>query len=160
MNGSIENHLGPCFRVIQNMIEKYFAKRWENEDYKLTRAQAATLHYLYDHREQNVFQKDIEKAFSISGATASNTLKGLERRKLIERIPLKEDTRNKRIVLCEEGVRMHRLAFSHMVNMEETLVMGMTEEEITLFRDLLDRVIQNLETMEELCEKNKKYHII
>ena len=153
MNGSIENHLGPCFRVIQNMIEKYFAKRWENEDYKITRAQAATLHFLYDHREQNIFQKDIEKAFSISGATVSNTLKGLEKLKLIKRIPSKEDARNKRIILCEEGVRMHKQAFSNMLIMEETLVMGMTEEEMTVFRGLLDRVIQNLETMEELFEK-------
>ena len=148
-NGRIaEEHLGHRFRVIHNRIDKYFTGRRKNEKPKLTRPQCATLHYLYDHREQDVFQKDIEETFSIPGATATNLLKGLERLGMIERMPLAGDGRCKRIVLCEKGIKAHKQAFADIIYMEEHLAKGMSKEELQILRGLLDRVIQNLEEME------------
>ena len=84
------DHLGHRFRVIHNMIDKYFQKNREaGRACNLTRAQCGAIHYFYDHREEDIFQKDFEAEFSISGATATNILKVLEREKLIERIPMK-----------------------------------------------------------------------
>lgn len=154
MNKELEKHLGHRFRVIHNRMDRYFTKCWENEEQKLTRAQSATLHYLYDHRHVDVFQKDIEEFFFISGATASNTLKGLERQKMIERIPLKEDARSKRIVLTEKGVELHKKAFSEIMKMEQVLVTGMSEEQQKELRFLLDRVIKNLESMQDQNHTN------
>ena len=143
-----KKHLGHRFRVIHNKSDKYFTRRRMNDRVPLTRAQCVTLHYLYDHRQEDVFQKDIEEVFSISGATATNLLKGLERLGMIQRIPLTGDARCKRIVLCEKGEKAHKRAFSDILYMEETLTKGMTEEEIDGLRKLLDRVIQNLEEIE------------
>lgn len=144
-----KKHLGHRFRVIHNRIDKYFTGSRKNEKVRLTRAQCATLHYLYDHSKEDVFQKDIEEVFSISGATATNLLKGLERLGMIQRIPLPGDARCKRIELCQKGIKAHERAFSDILFMEETLVKGMTEEEVGILRRLLDRVIQNLEEMEQ-----------
>ena len=150
----VEKHLGHKFRIIHNMIDKYFERRCDDSIHYLTRVQCATLHYLYDHRDQNVFQKDIEAAFSITGATATNILKGLERQELIVREPMPEDARLKKIVLLESGVACHKQAYRNMVHMEETLSAGMTEEELKFLREMLDRVIANLEGLQELhCEK-------
>ena len=78
------DHLGHRFRVIHNMIDKYFQKNREaGRACNLTRAQCGAIHYFYDHREEDIFQKDFETEFSISGATATNILKVLEREKLI-----------------------------------------------------------------------------
>ena len=93
------DHLGHRFRVIHNMIDKYFQKNREaGRACNLTRAQCGAIHYFYDHREEDIFQKDFEAEFSISGATATNILKVLEREKLIERIPMKEDGDRKSVV--------------------------------------------------------------
>lgn len=140
-----KEHLGHRFRVIHNKIDKYFTGRRKNDRLRLTRAQCATLHYLYDHRQEDVFQKDIEEVFSISGATATNLLKGLERLGMILRIPLAGDARCKKIVLDEKGVQAHEHAFSNILYMEEILQKGMTGEEVETLRRLLDKVIQNLE---------------
>lgn len=150
----IEKHLGHKFRVIHNMIDKYFEKRWDGSSHALTRVQCATLHYLYDHRDGNVFQKDIEAEFSITGATATNILKGLERQNLITREPMPEDARLKKIVLTDEGCACNAQAYENMRHMEETLAAGFSGEELELFRDMLDHVIVNLEGLQEIrCEK-------
>lgn len=150
----VEKHLGHKFRIIHNMIDKYFEKRWDDSIHYLTRVQCATLHYLYDHRDQNVFQKDIEAAFSITGATATNILKGLERQKLIMREPMPEDARLKKIVLLESGVVCHKQAYRNMIHMEETLAAGFSEEDLETLRNMLDHIIANLEGLQEIrCEK-------
>lgn len=146
----IEKHLGHKFRVIHNMIDKYFEKRGDGSSHALTRVQCATLHYLYDHRDGNVFQKDIEAEFSITGATATNILKGLERQDLITREPMPEDARLKKIRLTDEGCACNAQALENMHHMEETLAKGMTAEELECLRGLLDRVIANLEGLQEL----------
>ena len=150
----VEKHLGHKFRIIHNMIDKYFEKRWDDSIHYLTRVQCATLHYLYDHRDQNVFQKDIEAAFSITGATATNILKGLERQKLVMREPMPEDARLKKIVLLESGVVCHKQAYRNMIHMEETLAAGFSEEDLETLRNMLDHIIANLEGLQEIrCEK-------
>lgn len=150
----VEKHLGHKFRIIHNMIDKYFEKRWDDSIHYLTRVQCATLHYLYDHRDQNVFQKDIEAAFSITGATATNILKGLERQKLIMREPMPEDARLKKIVLLESGVACHKQAYRNIIHMEETLTAGFSEEDLETLRNMLDHIIANLEGLQEIrCEK-------
>lgn len=146
----VEKHLGHKFRIIHNMIDKYFEKRWDDSIHYLTRVQCATLHYLYDHRDQNVFQKDIEAAFSITGATATNILKGLERQKLIMREPMPEDARLKKIVLLESGVVCHKQAYRNMIHMEETLAAGFSEEDLETLRNMLDHIIANLEGLQEI----------
>ena len=146
----VEKHLGHKFRIIHNMIDKYFEKRWDDSIHYLTRVQCATLYYLYDHRDQNVFQKDIEAAFSITGATATNILKGLERQKLIMREPMPEDARLKKIVLLESGVVCHKQAYRNMIHMEETLAAGFSEEDLETLRNMLDHIIANLEGLQEI----------
>ena len=150
----VEKHLGHKFRIIHNMIDKYFEQRCDDSIHYLTRVQCATLYYLYDHRDQNVFQKDIEAAFSITGATATNILKGLERQKLIMREPMPEDARLKKIVLLESGVVCHKQAYRNMIHMEETLAEGFSEEDLETLRNMLDHIIANLEGLQEIrCEK-------
>ena len=146
----VEKHLGHKFRIIHNMIDKYFEKRWDDSIHYLTRVQCATLYYLYDHRDQNVFQKDIEAAFSITGATATNILKGLERQKLVMREPMPEDARLKKIVLLESGVACHKQAYRNMIHMEETLAAGFSEEDLETLRNMLDHIIANLEGLQEI----------
>ena len=125
------DHLGHRFRVIHNMIDKYFQKNREaGRACNLTRAQCGAIHYFYDHREEDIFQKDFEAEFSISGATATNILKVLEREKLIERIPMKEDGRLKKIVLLDAGAQVHEEAYTNILYM--------------------DKVIHNLEDLQEL----------
>ena len=150
-----EKNYGHKFRMLHNGIEKFMEFRRGNNEEVLTSVQCATLRYLIQRERngQEVFQKDIEAAFSIRGATASNILKGMEKKGLIERIPTEYDARLKRIILTDLAYEGDRKAKCNVYRMEQTIIKGMTEEEARLFNDLLERALHNVE---ELCRFEEK----
>ena len=148
-----ENNIGHKTRIVHNNIDKYFKTSWEKAGVEPTRMQCATLHYLRTHENEDVFQKDIEAAFSISGATATNILKVMEKDGLIRREAVPTDARLKKLVLTEKGIAFDDAARENIVRLEEGMKKGFTEEELTIFREYLDRMTQNIV---DLVEENTK----
>ena len=107
--------------------------------------QGGILGYLYYHQEQPVYQRDLEKEFRISRATATNTLQVMEREGLIMRRALDRDARLKRIQMTEEAVQGHRRMEAHMEMMESCITKGMSAEEVEQLSRLLGMVMKNLE---------------
>ena len=60
------------------------------------------IEYLYRHREEQVFQRDIEREFSITRSTVTNILQLMERKGYIQRQSVPQDARLKQLVLTEE----------------------------------------------------------
>lgn len=137
--------IGFKIRLIHNQIHKTMeAKRRENEREGLTGMQRWTMGFLKDHGGEDIYQKDIEAEFSVSRATASNMLQLMERKELIERIPVEHDGRLKKIVLTSQACQMMERARLDIEEMEESLTAGMDPEEVALFQNFLNRVLQNL----------------
>ena len=148
-----DKNIGHKVRIINNCVDKYFHTSWRKAGVEPTRMQCATLHYLRTHKNEDVFQKDLEAAFSISGATATNILKIMEKDGLICREPVPTDARLKKIVMTEKGVAFDDVARKNVVCLEEGMKKGFTEEELTIFREYLDRMTQNIV---DLVEENTK----
>jgi len=147
------NNIGHKVRMMHNCIDKYFNTSWEKAGIEPTRMQCATLHYLRTHQEEDVFQKDLEAAFSISGATATNILKVMEKNGIISRESVPTDARLKKLVLTEKGIAFDDAARENIVRLEEGMKKGFTEEELTIFREYLDRMTQNIV---DLVDENTK----
>ncbi len=148
-------HMGHKLGIINNQIVRYFANCWHKTGIEVTRMQCATMHYLRNHSNTEVFQKDLETEFSISGATATNILKLMEKEGLITREPLERDGRLKQLRLTEKGLDLDEKARNNVDRLEEAMRKGLTEEELTTFSDLLERVTQNIvNLMEEDNEEN------
>lgn len=145
--------MGHKIRIIHNYIDKYFNTSWKKKEIEPTRMQCGTMHYLRAHQNEDVFQKDLEAAFSISGATATNILKLMEREGLISRIPMPNDARLKKIELTEKGRQLDETARTQVERLEAGMRKGFTEEELTIFRGYLDRMTQNIV---DLVEENMK----
>ena len=152
-NKEMNQNIGNKVRVIHNYIDKYFHSSWEKAGIEPTRMQCATLHYLRCHQEEDVFQKDLEAAFSISGATVTNILKVMEKDGLIVRVAMEKDARLKKLVMTEKGMQYDKVAYSNVARLETGMEKGFTEEEITRFREYLDRLTQNIV---DLVEENTK----
>lgn len=152
-NKDFDKNLGHKVRIIHNNIDKYFHNSWEKAGIEPTRMQCGTLHYLRMNQEKDVFQKDLEAAFSISGATATNILKIMEKDGLISRVPMEKDARLKKIQMTEKGMRYDNVARENVVQLEEGMVKGFSEEELMIFREYLDRLTQNIV---DLIEENTK----
>ena len=152
-NEKMNQNIGNKIRIVHNYIDKYFHSSWEKAGIEPTRMQCATLHYLRLHKDEDVFQKDLEAAFSISGATVTNILKVMEKDGLITRVPMEKDARLKKLQMTEKGMRYDEVARTNVIRLEEGMEKGFTEEEISRFRAYLDRLTQNIV---DLVEENTK----
>ena len=147
-------------RVIHNQIKMAIHKSApKSEKSPPTQLQGGILGYLYHHRDQPVYQRDLEKEFRISRATATNTLQVMEREGMIVRKAQDRDGRLKRIQMTEEAYLHHEKIERHMDWIGDQLLLGMSDEEVTELYRLLGILMKNLERLtaepEEACGENE-----
>lgn len=101
--------------------------------------------YLMTRDGEDVFQRDIEKRFSMRRSTASSILSLMERNGMIVRVSVPHDARLKKLVLTDKA-RQYVSTFEEERNaLEQTLGQGFSEEELKTLNGLLCRVAENLD---------------
>ena len=65
------------------------------------------MRYLYENREKEIYQKDIEKHFSIGRSTVTSIIQLMEKKGFIERQAVQSDARLKKVLLTEKGEKTH-----------------------------------------------------
>ena len=100
--------------------------------------------YLYRHRDAAVFQRDIEREFSITRSTVTNILQLMERKGYIERRSVPQDARLKQLVLTEEGIRFHENTIRSFHQTDDYVAGLLTEEENTELLRLLNKLYLGL----------------
>lgn len=101
--------------------------------------------YIYDRRDQDVYQKDIEEEFSIRRSTATAILQRMEKNGMIVRRPVAHDARLKKLELTEKAIKAQEQIEREILAFERQLVDGITEEEIEMFYKIADKLKENLE---------------
>lgn len=115
----------------------------ELEKMDLTAAQGHIMGYLA-HHEEAPCPRDIELDFKLSHPTVSGLLSRLEQKDFIELRTDPNDRRCKRIYILPKGRECHDRMHQTILNNEERMVQGFTEEEKQLFADFLTRAIENM----------------
>ncbi len=103
------------------------------------------IHYFYENRDNDIFQRDFEEKFSIRGSTASRMLKTMEQKGFIERISVENDARLKKIVLTEKAINQHNLIINDITKREKRLRNGISETELETFFSVMKRLTANME---------------
>lgn len=111
---------------------------------KITGNHGHIIGYIYENRDKDIYQKDIEQRFNIRPSTASNMLKTMEKNGLIERKSSKEDARLKRLVLTKKSMDIQDLIFEDFEKFNEKITKGISEKELEMFFLLLDKINQNI----------------
>lgn len=96
--------------------------------------------YLYSHQSEPVFQRDIERDFSITRSTVTNILQLMERKGYIQRQSVPQDARLKQLVLTEEGVRFHENTILSFHQTDDYVAGLLTEEENAELLRLLNKL--------------------
>lgn len=149
MNKMLGGKLHLLTRLMHRRME---ADRAESgKDWK-SAPQGWLIHYLYDHRDEDVYQRDIERVFQIRRSSVTGILKNMEKIGLITREAVEGDARLKRIRLTELAIEQHRTVMRSIEQNERDLTEGFTSEEIALLHKLLDRMCENLQETKEESE--------
>lgn len=146
------NHVSFILRVIHNQTKDIIRKSVPPSDRApQTQLQGGIMGYLFHHREEPVYQKDIEKEFRISRATATNTLQVMEKNGLIVRKSQDKDARLKRIFMTEEAEANHAKVEKHMKMMNDRMLNGLSDSEVAELNRFLKVIMGNLEQMQREC---------
>ena len=133
-------------RRVDNLIFRkinQFAR--ENGVEQATPMHGWIIEYLYRHRDAAVFQRDIEREFSITRSTVTNILQLMERKGYIERQSVPQDARLKMLVLTEKGREFHEKTMLSLRQTDEFVAGLLTEEENTELLRLLNKLKEGLQ---------------
>lgn len=112
----------------------------------LSGALGGILNYILVESEQrHVYQVDVEKEFGLRPSTATEALRKLEIKGLIERITDPQDARRKQIVFTQKAQDIEELLRWEITQSEELLLQNISEEEKAVFLDIAERMLENLD---------------
>ena len=128
-------------RRVDNLIFRkinQFAR--ENDVEQATPMHGWIIEYLYRHPNQPVFQRDIEREFSITRSTVTNILQLMERKGYIQRQSVPQDARLKQLILTEEGVLFHEKTMLSLHQTDDYVAGLLTEDENAELLRLLNKL--------------------
>lgn len=141
-----EKNIGFNVRRLTNYIKRDIEKSSASGKIILPKGvNGWAIHYFYENRDKQVFQRDFEERFSIRRSTASNILKTMEQNGFIERVSVESDARLKKIILTDKAIKIHEEIMRDIERRETLLKKGFTNAEIEQFLAMIDRLILNLE---------------
>ena len=138
--------IGFDIRTLSILIKRYIdgsaTKQYVDN---LTGTHGWVIGYLYDNRDHDVYQRDLETQFSIRRSTATGILQLMEKNELILREPVESDARLKKLVLTEKALDIHKMVEEDRKRTEEQLTKGIDAQELAIFRKALKQMIRNME---------------
>ncbi len=139
--------LGFQLKAINNLIRRNLDERFDRAGLSdLVGMQGPMIGYLYDKGQvQDVFQRDIERAFNIRRSTATVMLQTLEQKGYIMREPVVSDKRLKRIVLTDKAIEQNLKIRGQIDAFNLELEQGLTPLEKAEFTRILRKIKDNLE---------------
>lgn len=115
---------------------------------EITGMQGWIMGYLYENRDRDIFQRDIQAQFSVSRSTVTGMLQTMEKKGLITRESVDWDARLKRLSLTQKAMQHHEKVMCGIRRTEELLQGLLTEEERETFLRLCRKLKQGIETLE------------
>ena len=136
------------FKKIANEQKVQLNKRTSEQG--MTYVQSLVILYLLaisKHAEpgQEITQRDLEKYLSLKGSTVTKLLDRMEENGFITRVKSKRDSRANCIHPTELGISFVPCFYEALYQVEGTMTKGMSETEKEVLKDLLKRVLANLE---------------
>lgn len=136
-------HLGGKVIILSNQVKHYLHQAAEAEG--ISGSQSRILHFLVrESAERDIYQKDIEDKFFLRRSTVTQTLQSMERNGLITRCSVASDARLKKLVLTDYGRELSARIEARLEKMESHLAHNLSQEEITAFHHLMEKMSRNM----------------
>ncbi|MBQ3008150.1 MAG: MarR family transcriptional regulator [Oscillospiraceae bacterium] len=141
-------HVGKHIMVAAHQIKVSLDSIFDN--YGLNGLQVRILGFIArnDDKDKDVYQKDIETEFKIRRSSVTSVLNTMEKNGYIQRQSVKSDARLKKIVLTDKAKQVGKIHHDAVDRFEQSLLDNMTGEEISTLKMLLDKVVDNLDSIE------------
>jgi len=147
-------------KAFDKQIIRYFMQNTKECLPKITHIPTPTqmqiVEYLILHKDEEIYQRDLESVLNLRRATVSGVLQTMEKNNLIERIVPQEDARAKKIKIKEEAKKIFEKNKEEFRKIGEIACEGLEEEELNTFCDVLRKMKRNLEKLDPKVATKKK----
>ncbi len=133
------------FRIkkLHHAIENDFLHSYPSRERIVSPTQIRIIEYMIKNNKKAIFQKDLEKALGVKKATISDVLRTMEKYELLEKVPSNFDSRRNEIILKKKAIEISNNAKKEILCVEKKLGKNISKEEIKIFNEILDRMIEN-----------------
>ena len=148
--------IGGEIRRLNNLIKRRIdADPVFTEQSKVTGTHGFILGFICRKNEKNetVYQKDVEQAFSIRRSSATEILNSMENNGLILREASEVDKRLKKLVITEKGEQVHKTIINRLNAIDDELRAVLTKDELDALISTLTKLENNLLEKEALWQK-------
>lgn len=112
---------------------------------EITLSHGWIIRFLYENRERDIYQKDIEKYFLVGRSTVTNSIQLMEKKGLVRREFVECDARLKKVLLTEKGVQSHETIENMIAEMNSGILEGIDEQDAQVFLKVIRRIRENIE---------------
>lgn len=134
--------IGFMFKQINTIYEKELNKQLRTLG--ITSSQCAVLDYLFTN-DDDVTQRDIEKALNLKNPTVTGLLKRLDEKGFILIVPSNKDRRCKNIYPTAKAYDIQKRMENDRKKLDKMLTIGMNKKEVVALEKMLARVLYNIE---------------
>ena len=99
--------------------------------------------YLCDNDDRDIYQRDIERQFSLNRSTVSNILKELEKQGLVERSLVNNDARLKRVTATQGAKMINDVCCKELDSYLSSLAQGIDNQDMECFKRVLEIMSNN-----------------
>lgn len=139
-------HIGMVIRCLNNKIGRtinsFSIKEFGDST---TPVHGWIMRYLYEHKDEDVFQRDLEARFSVRRSTMTSILQLMEKNGLITKEDVKTDKRLKKIILTSQAVEKQQRMKKCIDGLETKMKKDISDEEIESFIAIAEKIGVNLD---------------
>ena len=117
-----------------------------------TPTQMQIIAYILKHKNEDIYQRDLENVLKLRRATVSGVLKTMEKNGFITRITDKEDTRIKKIILNKNAEEIFEKSEKKLDELEKIVIKDISKTDLEIFSNVIDKMKENIENMSERTE--------
>lgn len=141
-----KKRVGFTIRRLDHVLRRNLEARVKQEGIdEITLMHGWIIRYLYENQDQDVFQKDIEKNFSIGRSTVTGILQILEKKGFVSRECVAHDARLKKVILTKKGMESHRKIEELITCQNQKMTEGVDGRELQIFMRVAEQIRENLE---------------
>lgn len=134
--------IGFLIKQINNGYEKEFNKRLRTLG--ITSSQCEVLDFLFTSSQEEITQRDIEKALNLKNPTVTGLLKRLDEKGFILSVPSNKDKRCKNIYLTEKAYDIQKRMELNRKKLDRMLTLGLNKKETAALEKVLEKVLYNV----------------
>ncbi len=139
--------IGMQLHSLSNINRRYIDNNSHKELFEsITGTNGWIIGYLDNNRDKDIFQKDLEDAFSITRSTVSKVVNLMVQKGLIERSPVEYDARLKKLTLTDKSLELISYMENDRLKHEEVLMKGFSDEEKHQLSEYILRMKNNMKT--------------